>query len=209
MEVGAAVWYEDNDSGQCWKRGIIIAKEGAADDETRLKFTIEAEGRDEDGRERLSRARLVSFSLCLAFALLCLLPLPWPHSTRMSPPPSPSPSAGFAEDDDRVFTVVIPKVDLNAEGCPLKLANVWDEDEAETEGTATGAAAVLDLITLTHLHEPAILDVLQQRFDRGEIYTNTGNPNPYPYPGPDPNPTPLPTPKPNPNRTSKVPSCWP
>ena len=33
---------------------------------------------------------------------------------------------------------------------------------------------VADLITLPHLHEPAILHSLSERFDQGDIYTFTG-----------------------------------
>ena len=36
------------------------------------------------------------------------------------------------------------------------------------------ASEVVDLITLNHLHEPAILTALRGRFDSDIIYTNTG-----------------------------------
>lgn len=39
---------------------------------------------------------------------------------------------------------------------------------------AGGAADVADLVVLTHLHEPAILEVLGARFAAGLIYTWTG-----------------------------------
>jgi hypothetical protein len=37
-----------------------------------------------------------------------------------------------------------------------------------------GAEAVEDLISLHHLHEPAILSCLQKRFEQNIVYTNTG-----------------------------------
>ena len=60
-------------------------------------------------------------------------------------------------------------VSLGEEGAEcvgVKLCNVWD--------SAAGNAGVRDLITLTHLHEPAILAALQARFAADAIYTNTG-----------------------------------
>lgn len=49
----------------------------------------------------------------------------------------------------------------------VKLRNPADDD-------AEAAGQVEDLITLNHLHEPAILTCLRRRFDRNLIYTNTG-----------------------------------
>jgi hypothetical protein len=49
----------------------------------------------------------------------------------------------------------------------VKLRNEEDDDPAAVEG-------VEDLIRLSYLHEPAILHMLQQRFQRNLIYTNTG-----------------------------------
>jgi myosin heavy subunit len=49
----------------------------------------------------------------------------------------------------------------------VKLRNVADDDP-------DAARAVEDLITLNHLHEPAILTCLRGRFDSNLIYTNTG-----------------------------------
>ncbi len=51
------------------------------------------------------------------------------------------------------------------------------DDESETEqfgldGEPLGYPD--DLITLTHLHEPAVLHCLRKRFDQDKIYTNTG-----------------------------------
>jgi myosin-5 len=46
----------------------------------------------------------------------------------------------------------------------VKLCNVWDDAESATR-------AVDDLISLTHLHEPAILSTLQTRFFEDIIYT--------------------------------------
>jgi hypothetical protein len=49
----------------------------------------------------------------------------------------------------------------------VKLRNNIDDDTEAADG-------VEDLITLNHLHEPAILTCLRKRFDRNLIYTNTG-----------------------------------
>jgi len=38
-----------------------------------------------------------------------------------------------------------------------------------------GALDVPDLVQLVHLHEPAILDALRQRYDAGAIYTSIGH----------------------------------
>ena len=48
----------------------------------------------------------------------------------------------------------------------VKLRNSNDDESA--------ALSVDDLTTLTHLHEPAIVKCLQDRFNRGAIYTSTG-----------------------------------
>ena len=49
----------------------------------------------------------------------------------------------------------------------VKLRNLVDDDEE-------GVEKVQDLITLSYLHEPAILCCLRKRFERNLIYTNTG-----------------------------------
>ncbi len=49
----------------------------------------------------------------------------------------------------------------------IKLRNTIDDDTHQ-------ASQVEDLITLNHLHEPAILTCLRARFDKNVIYTNTG-----------------------------------
>ena len=56
--------------------------------------------------------------------------------------------------------------ELKYEG--VELANTPLSD-AEKEGGKDN-----DMITLPHLHEPAILHAVGERFDRGEIYTWTG-----------------------------------
>jgi myosin-5 len=64
----------------------------------------------------------------------------------------------------------------------VKLCNRFLEDETSGSelaaipgmGLPTSAKSVDDLISLQFLHEPAILHVLQNRFDSGVIYTNTG-----------------------------------
>ena len=50
----------------------------------------------------------------------------------------------------------------------VELANTPLSEEEKTEGKDN------DMITLPHLHEPAILHAIGERFDRGEIYTWTG-----------------------------------
>ena len=49
----------------------------------------------------------------------------------------------------------------------VKLRNEEDDDPLAVEG-------VEDLIRLSYLHEPSILHMLQQRFHKNLIYTNTG-----------------------------------
>ena len=50
----------------------------------------------------------------------------------------------------------------------VELANTPLSDQEKAEGKDN------DMITLPHLHEPAILHAVGERFDRGEIYTWTG-----------------------------------
>lgn len=50
----------------------------------------------------------------------------------------------------------------------VELANTPLSEEEKTQGKDN------DMITLPHLHEPAILHAIGERFDRGEIYTWTG-----------------------------------
>ena len=57
-------------------------------------------------------------------------------------------------------------VELKYEG--VELANTPLSEEEKKEGKDS------DMITLPHLHEPAILHAVGERFDRGEIYTWTG-----------------------------------
>lgn len=49
----------------------------------------------------------------------------------------------------------------------VKLRNLVDDDDE-------GVDVIEDLITLSYLHEPAILSCLRKRFERDLIYTNTG-----------------------------------
>jgi myosin heavy subunit len=56
--------------------------------------------------------------------------------------------------------------ELKYEG--VELANTPLSDHEKAEGHDN------DMITLPHLHEPAILHAIGERFDRGEIYTWTG-----------------------------------
>jgi myosin-5 len=57
-------------------------------------------------------------------------------------------------------------VDLSTEPDGAKLMNVFEDE--------LGSAGVHDLITLTHLHEPAILNCMECRFFKDIIYTATG-----------------------------------
>jgi myosin V len=55
-----------------------------------------------------------------------------------------------------------------------ELANVKLRNNDFYRFQTQGRGGVDDLVQLTHLHEPAILDVLQQRFSNDVIYTATG-----------------------------------
>ena len=66
----------------------------------------------------------------------------------------------------RVETAADEAVELKYEG--VELANSLLSDQEKAEGKDN------DMITLPHLHEPAILHAIGDRFDRGEIYTWTG-----------------------------------
>ena len=56
----------------------------------------------------------------------------------------------------------------------IKLCNTdFGEDQEEDENVSP-ASQVCDLVKLPHLHEPAILHVLCERFYRDRIYTYTG-----------------------------------
>lgn len=59
------------------------------------------------------------------------------------------------------------EINLAKEPDGAKLCNVFED-------ALGGSAGVQDLITLTHLHEPAILDCMQSRFFDDIIYTATG-----------------------------------
>lgn len=50
----------------------------------------------------------------------------------------------------------------------MELANALLSEQEKAEGKDD------DMITLPHLHEPAILHAVGERFNRGEIYTWTG-----------------------------------
>jgi hypothetical protein len=50
----------------------------------------------------------------------------------------------------------------------VKLRNLVDDDDED------GVDIIEDLITLSYLHEPAILSCLRKRFEKDLIYTNTG-----------------------------------
>ena len=72
---------------------------------------------------------------------------------------------------DNVFTRGVAVVDeetgdKNFEGVELANAKLSDQDRAEGRDN--------DLITLPHLHEPAILHAVSERFFHGKIYTWTG-----------------------------------
>jgi myosin heavy subunit len=72
---------------------------------------------------------------------------------------------------DNVFTRPVAVQDEEAgerkfEGVELANATLSDQDRAEGRDN--------DLITLPHLHEPAILHAISERFFHGKIYTWTG-----------------------------------
>jgi myosin-5 len=70
------------------------------------------------------------------------------------------------------------KQDLKTEGFretdDLKLTNVVRDTSVASQVVQKQAHEVDDLISLTHLHEPAILHSLESRFDKNIIYTSTG-----------------------------------
>eukprot|EP00980_Cylindrotheca_fusiformis_P023727 scaffold10871_cov177-Cylindrotheca_fusiformis.AAC.7 len=66
------------------------------------------------------------------------------------------PAAAQGEDDE----------ERKFEGVELANAKLSDQDRAEGRDN--------DLITLPHLHEPAILHAISERFFHGKIYTWTG-----------------------------------
>lgn len=61
--------------------------------------------------------------------------------------------------------VTLPLGESSSEFELVKLRNLSDDDASDH---------VYDLITLNHLHEPAILCCLQARFMNNQIYTSTG-----------------------------------
>ncbi len=67
-----------------------------------------------------------------------------------------------------MFTLVSSPIDGSLEEYEfVKPRNEVDDDP-------DGADAVDDLISIQHLHEPAILSCLEKRFRRNIVYTNTG-----------------------------------
>lgn len=75
------------------------------------------------------------------------------------------------DKSDNVFTRTLEIVDAEANTKKFKgveLANTKLSDEERAEGVDD------DLITLTHLHEPAILHAISERFFYNKIYTWTG-----------------------------------
>ena len=79
--------------------------------------------------------------------------------------------AEAAGDDSGVTAEAEPAtVTVDAEAVRMCNAALVGTDEAATEA----AAGLDDLTTLGHLHEPAILQVLQLRYAQDVIYTFTG-----------------------------------
>ena len=67
------------------------------------------------------------------------------------------------------------KLRVDATGAVVEMQ--WSGDSADVKMqniSDFGEKSVEDLITLTHLHEPAILHALHTRYDLGLIYTYTG-----------------------------------
>ncbi|KAG6615516.1 myosin-like protein [Phytophthora cinnamomi] len=88
---------------------------------------------------------------------------------RVQPPASPS-----AADYEAVDAPAEERtVDLNDDGMPdsLPLQNVHDEDEDKDKSAGVGAE---DMCELGHLHEPAIVYNVRERFFAREPYTYTG-----------------------------------
>lgn len=76
-----------------------------------------------------------------------------------------------ADKAENVFTRPVAVQDEDSgerkfEGVELANAKLSDQDRAEGRDN--------DLITLPHLHEPAILHAISERFFHGKIYTWTG-----------------------------------
>jgi hypothetical protein len=77
------------------------------------------------------------------------------------------------QDDEGILTgdvrsIISGLVEGSFEEYDLVKPRNKEDDEAN------GAEGVEDLISLHHLHEPAILSCLQKRFEQNIVYTNTG-----------------------------------
>ena len=70
--------------------------------------------------------------------------------------------------------------DDNDVGGPTAIIDDDDDSTPPTQNTTNGQQQTQqqtypsDLITLTHLHEPAVVHCLRKRYERDRIYTNTG-----------------------------------
>ena len=66
------------------------------------------------------------------------------------------------------------KTDNFRENEDLKLTNVVRDTSVASQAEPLKPHQIDDLISLTHLHEPAILHSLEARFEKNVIYTSTG-----------------------------------
>jgi myosin heavy subunit len=83
-------------------------------------------------------------------------------------------SPNAKSNSSKTLTFTRPRIEAKAEEAielkyqGVELANALLSEQEKAEGKDD------DMITLPHLHEPAILHAVGERFNRGEIYTWTG-----------------------------------
>jgi hypothetical protein len=97
-------------------------------------------------------------------------PLVAPDAPPQRPPPPPP--IRHTQRTERDFVV-----QLTGGEDTVTVANALERDGSDFANVKLrnlDSPAVDDLINLTHLHEPAILEALSVRFARDVIYTNTG-----------------------------------
>ena len=99
-----------------------------------------------------------------------------PAPKRGGPPPPPEIIVDLSIGDDGAPTGHTGRASASGatERDSAELANVKLRNNDFYRFQTQGRGGVDDLVQLTHLHEPAILDVLQQRFSNDVIYTATG-----------------------------------
>jgi len=99
-----------------------------------------------------------------------------PAPKRGGAPPPPEIIVDLSIGDDGAPTGHTGRASASGstERDSAELANVKLRNNDFYRFQTQGRGGVDDLVQLTHLHEPAILDVLQQRFSNDVIYTATG-----------------------------------